>query len=191
MKNVFLFAALAFSLFSFVILGTTWTSDAAHSRLGFTVSHLGISEIYGAFGKFEATCTAEKADFTDAVIELSADIASINTGIEARDQHLQKSDMFDAEKYPTLNFKSTSVKKGKGKDLTVVGDLTLHGVTKSVTLTATYNGTVQHPMSKADVAGFKVKGKIKRLDFGIGAELPTMMVGDEINLIADLEMSKK
>ena len=191
MKNFLFIALLASSFYSFVVLATTWAVDGSHSRLGFTIPHMGISEISGYFGKFETTCVSEKADFTDAVIELTAEISSINTGSSMRDGHLQGEGFFNAEKYPNLTFKSTSVKKGKGKNLTIVGDLTLRGVTKSVTINALHNGTITNPKSNTELAGFKVTGKIKRSDFGVAADMPATMLGDEISLIADLEMAKK
>jgi polyisoprenoid-binding protein YceI len=191
-KLRFLPAAIALLLLvSFTVINTTtWSVDGAHSRLGFTINHLGIADINGSFGVFETKIHASKPDFSDAVVELSGDVSSINTGISMRDDHLKKPDFFDAEKYPKIIFKSTGFKKGTGKNYIVTGDLTMHGVTKPVSLTAVLNGTTTHPMSKKEMSGFKVTGTIKRSDFGIGGNFPAPMLADEVNIIADLEFSK-
>ncbi len=185
-------AAAFLLLTSFTVVNNiTWSVDGAHSRLGFTVNHLGIADINGNFGVFETKISTSKPDFSDAVVELSGDISSISTGISMRDDHLKKPDFFDAEKYPKFSFKSNSFKKGSGSNYVVTGDLTLHGVTKPVTLNAVLNGTTTHPMTKKEMSGFKVTGAIKRSDFGIGNSFPAPMLSDVVNLIADLEFSKE
>jgi polyisoprenoid-binding protein YceI len=188
-KFVILFSAvLALSAFATV---STWSNDKAHSSLGFTITHLGISDISGTFKNFEVSVNSSKDDFSDAVFELSADVASINTAIEMRDNHLKSADFFDAEKFPKLTFKSTSLKPA-GKDrYKLTGDLTLHGVTRPVTLDLWYRGTVTNPMSKAATSGFQVSGVIKRSDFGIGAGFPAPMLSDEVKIKADGEFTKK
>ena len=189
--KITLIAAVA-ALFSFtaVLEQFTYSLDASHSRLGFTVKHMGISDFNGNFGSFETKITTSKADFSDAVVELSADVNTINTGNEMRDGHLKTADFFDTEKYPKLTFKSTSFKLVKGKQYKIVGDLTLHGVTKKVELDALHYGSIEHPQSKKTVAGFKVTGVVKRSDFGIGAGFPAPGLSDEVNLIADLELGR-
>ncbi len=183
--------AVAAALLSFTVLEqATYSLDLAHSRLGFAVKHMGIADFNGSFNKFETKITTSKADFSDAVVELSADINSIYTGNEMRDGHLKTADFFDAEKYPTLTFKSTSFKLVKGKQYKIVGDLTLHGITKKVELDATHYGNVEHPQSKKMVAGFKVTGIVKRSDFGIAPSFTAPGLADEVNLIADLELGK-
>ena len=169
-KFAILFSAvLALSAFATI---STWSVDKAHSSLGFTITHLGISDIPGTFKNFEVSVNSSKDDFSDAVFELSADVASINTAIEMRDNHLKSADFFDVEKFPKLTFKSTSIKRA-GKDrYKLTGDLTLHGVTKPVTMDLWYRGTVNNPMSKAATSGFQVSGVIKRSDFGIGEKFP-------------------
>ncbi len=110
MKKIAIIAA-ALLVSAAASFAQTWKADNAHSRLGFAVSHLSISEINGNFNKYTAVITAAKDDFSDAAIEVNADIASINTDVEARDKHLKSPDFFDAEKFPTLSFKSTAFKK--------------------------------------------------------------------------------
>ena len=188
-KFAILFSAvLALSAFATV---STWSNDKAHSSLGFTITHLGISDISGTFKNFEVSVNSSKDDFSDAVFELTADVASINTAIEMRDNHLKSADFFDAEKFPKLTFKSTSLKPA-GKDrYKLTGDLTLHGITRPVTMDLWYRGTVTNPMSKAATSGFQVSGVIKRSDFGIGAGFSAPMLSDEVKIKADGEFTKK
>lgn len=188
MKKILFLTALVLSSLT-VFSQTTWTNDPAHSRLGFVVKHLTISEIDGRFADFSVKVTTSKADYSDAQIELTAKVASIDTDIEARDNHLRSADFFDAEKYPTLTFKSTSLKKvtkNKGK---LYGNLTFHGVTKAVVLDVQYFGTVVNSMNNADTAGFKIVGTIKRSDFNLGSQYPEAMISDEIKIIANAEFS--
>ena len=190
MKKVFITISAGLALMSFVILEVgTWGLDAAHARLGFSTTHMGVSEANGQFDKFDVKISASKEDFSDAVIELTAEAKSINTGLSMRDDHLRAADFFDVEKYPTISFKSSSVKKGKGNKLAIVGDVTMHGVTKKVVLVGKHNGTTKN-RAGAPLAGFEVTGLIKRSDFGIGASMPTTVVADEVYLNADLEVIK-
>jgi polyisoprenoid-binding protein YceI len=167
-----------------------WLTDKDHSKLSFTISHLMVSDVEGWFKTFEATVTAPGKDFTDAVVVMSADVNSINTESEARDKHLKSPDFFDAAKYPQITFKSKTFKKVDDSNYKVTGDLTMHGVTKNVELDALCRmGT--NPMNKKEIAGFKITGKINRTDFGVGASTPNAMIGDEVSIVANVELSKK
>lgn len=170
----------------------TWTVDKAHSKVGFTVTHLMLSEVDGNFKTFDAKITAAKPDLSDAVFDLTADINSVDTDNERRDGHLKSPDWFDAAKYPTLTFKSTSFKKVEGKKYKATGDLTMHGVTKPVTFDVTMNGPVtsESPRGKQEKAGFKINGMLKRSDFSLGSS-NTATVGDEIELKANGEFTKQ
>ena len=168
----------------------SWSMDKAHSQVMFGITHMGINTITGNFGTVSATLNSSKDDFSDAAIEFTADVNSINTGNEQRNTHLKSPDFFNAAQFGTLTFKSTSFKKIDDKNYQVIGDLTLHGVTKSVTLNATFNGSTVNPMSKKTVAGFKVTGTIKRTDFGIGSNFPAAMLSDEVALDANTEFVK-
>lgn len=191
MNKVFTVIAAALLLSFTVFDGPTWKADSVHSRFGFSVNHLGIANFNGSFKEYQLTVTGNTADLTGATVDLTATTASISTDNEMRDKHLKSADFFDAEKYPQFTFKSTSFKKAKGKDYTVTGDLTLHGVTKSVVLTATVVGTTVHPQSKKDMVGLRVTGVIKRSDFGIGAGFPAPMLADEVNIAGDFEFVKQ
>lgn len=166
----------------------TWKLDKAHAKLGFGITHMKISEVEGTFKNFDVTVNATKADFTDAQIELNADINSINTENDMRDNHIKGSDYFDAAKYPTLTFKSTSIKKTSGNNYKVSGVLTLHGVSKPVVLDAKLNGVGENPMSKKTTAGFKITGVIKRSAFGVGES--SAMLGDDVTLNSNIEIVK-
>ncbi len=183
--------AMAAVYMSFTLIqNTSWNYDTNHAKVGFTVTHMMVSDVEGYFKKATATLTSSKADFSDAVVEMSADANSIFTDNEKRDAHLQTPDFFDAAKYPTVKFKSFYFKKTKTPNTYFVkGDLTMHGVTKPVALTAVVRmGT--NPMSKQTVAGFKITGKLKRTDFGIGSSFPTAMVSDEVLINCNAEFIK-
>jgi polyisoprenoid-binding protein YceI len=180
----------AFLLFASAGFAQDWNWDKAHSQLNFSIVHMTINDIGGSFGTVSAKFTASKEDFSDAAIELTADVSSISTGNEQRNNHLKSPDFFDAAQFGTLTFKSTSFKNVGGKNYKLAGDLTLHGVTKPVVLDVVYNGTVTNPQSKKPVAGFKVTGSIKRTDFGIAPSFPSTGVSDEVKLNANAEFVK-
>lgn len=184
--------SVAVLLTSITAYAQTWTVDKAHAKVGFTVTHLMLSEVDGNFKTFDAKLTASKPDLSDAVIDLTADVNSINTENERRDGHLKSPDFFDAAKYPTLTFKSTSFKKVEGKKYKLMGDLTMHGVTKPVTLDAVLTGpvTMENPRGKQEKAGLKISGTLKRSDFGIGSS-STAVVSDEVELKAAGEFVKQ
>ncbi len=189
MKKIILSTA-ALLLATAATFAQDWSIDKAHSQVMFGITHLGVNTITGNFSGLTATLTSSKDDFSDAAITFTADVSTINTGNEQRNTHLKSADFFDATQYGTLTFKSTSFKKTGDKSYTVTGDLTLHGVTKPVTLTAVLNGTTINPQSKKTIAGFKVTGTIKRSDFGIGGNFPAAMLSDEVVLNANTEFAK-
>lgn len=184
------FSALLLSVSA--IAQTTWVQDPMHSKLGFTVTHLGIADVPGYFDEYEVTIISNKPDFSDAVIELSAETKSINTQVVPRDNHLRSADFFDVEKYPTMTFKSTSIKKLSKDNYELSGDLTIHGVTKPAKVNMLYRGTTANPNAKgAPVAGFQITGTIKRSDFGVGTGFPPPMISDEVRIKADGEFGHK
>ncbi len=159
-----------------------WKNDPPHSQLYFTVTHLGFNDISGTFDDVTVTATTSKPDFSDASIELTAQSSSINTLVEARNNHLKSVDFFDVEKFPTLTFKSTGLKKkGKGK-YKLSGNLTMHGVTKPVTLDLVYYGETVNPMSSKQTRSFQVTGTLKRSDFAIGDKFPEAIISDEVRI---------
>jgi polyisoprenoid-binding protein YceI len=170
---------------------TTWTVDRSHSKIGFSVAHMAVSEVEGNFKDFDATVVSKSEDFNGAEITFTAKTASIDTDNEKRDNHLKSPDFFDAEKHPELSFKGNLVKEGKKYKLK--GDLTMHGVTKPVTFDVTYGGSVD--TGRGVKAGFKVLGKLNRQEFGLtwSNKVPTgeLVVGDEVEIIAKIEVDKK
>jgi polyisoprenoid-binding protein YceI len=171
---------------------TTWTVDKAHAKVGFGVTHMMLTEVDGNFKTFDAKITSSKPDLSDAVVELTADVNSVDTDNERRDGHLKTADWFDTAKYPTLTFKSTSFQKVDGKKYKLMGNLTMHGVTKPITLDAVLTGpvTMDSPRGKQDKAGLKLSGTLKRSDFGVGSS-NTAVVGDEIEIKAAGEFNKQ
>jgi polyisoprenoid-binding protein YceI len=190
-KNAaFLVAALSALLFSFNNTErATWSLDKNHAKLGFTITHLMVSDVEGWFKSFDAKITSSADDFSDAQVEMTADVSSINTDNEMRDKHLKSPDFFDVAKYPGISFKSTTFRKVSDNIYKVTGDLTMHGITKTIELDAFCRmGT--NPNTKQTIAGFKITGMIKRTDFGIGTSMPTAMVSDEVSIVANAEFAK-
>ena len=182
-KSLLLLFAVCLSMSAFA--QSSWTVDKAHAKVGFTVTHLGISEVDGSFKAFDAKITASKEDFSDAVFEVTAETGSISTGNDFRDGDLKKPGGFDAEKFPTFTFKSTGITKSADKKFKLTGDLTLKGVTKPVTLDLTVMGTTTNRQGKK-LVGVKVSGTIKRTDFGVGG-MPAMVVSEDVELRASGE----
>lgn len=172
---------------------TTWKIDPAHSEINFKVKHLVISTVRGNFDNFDATIESNKEDFSDAIIKFEADVNSINTKNEQRDAHLKSADFFDAENHPKLIFKSTSIKKISDFEMQIKGNLSIRGITKEVTLDVIYNGTVSG-FGDAKVAGFEVRGKINRFDYGLQwnavTEAGGVVVSNEVKIEILAEFNK-
>jgi polyisoprenoid-binding protein YceI len=169
-----------------------WAIDAAHTHVGFTVSHLVVSEVDGNFKTFSGKTVLDEKDLTKSQVEFSIDTASVNTENADRDKHLRSADFFDAEKFPKITFKSTKITKA-GKGYKLKGELTIHGVTKEVTLDAQVSEAISSPFGK-QVRGVKLNGKIKRDDFGLTwnktLDKGGLAVGNEVTLIVKLELNK-
>jgi polyisoprenoid-binding protein YceI len=175
--------------------GTAWTVDPAHTSVTFGVRHMMVSTVRGEFQKVSGTVTWNPNRPEAAAIDVSIDVASINTREPQRDTHLRSADFFDVEKFPTIDFRSRGAKKKSGGGYEVAGDLTIHGVTRVVTL------DVEEPTGEhADPWGFirmgaSARTKIKRSDFGMTwntmLEAGGVIVGDEISLQLDVELQRK
>lgn len=164
---------------------TTYTIEPTHTQVLFSYSHLGFSNITLRFDKVEGSIVYDAAAPAKSSVSVSILTDSVNTGVAKFDEHIKSPDFFDVAKYPTATFKSTKVvAAGKGK-LQVTGDLTIHGVTKSVVMNATVNKIAEHPMRKVPAAGFDGSIKIKRSDFGMGAYTPA--VGDDVTIKITVE----
>ncbi|MDP4266439.1 MAG: YceI family protein [Bacteroidota bacterium] len=185
MKKIILLVLCSFLISTLLFSQNNYTFDKNHARLSFSVIHLGISNVEGIFKTFDVKFVTKKEDFTDARIEMTADVKSINTDIEMRDNDLRDS-WFDVAKYPILSFKSTSFKKIKGNRYQLKGNITIHGVTKPITFDVIYNGKVQNPSSKKYLCGFTITGKLNRNDFGVGKEL-IQFVSNEVEVKSNVE----
>ncbi|EHQ24972.1 YceI family protein [Mucilaginibacter paludis] len=188
MKKTILLGITALLCSLSVVAQHKYLLDKYHARVGFSATHFGISHVEGNFKTIDATLTAKKADFTDAVITFTADVNSINTDVDYRDKDLKSAGYFNAEKYPTLSFKSTSFKKTGPKSYKLAGNITIHGVTKAIVFNVIYNGTAVTAMKKP-TAGFTITGKLNRLDFGVGTAAVSSGVSNEIELRANIEFT--
>ncbi len=189
MKKIAVLLSAFVVLTAFTTVIGTWKNDKAHSQLAFTVTHLGISDVSGTFNDFDVSVTSSKEDFSDAVFELTAKVGSLDTRVEQRNNHLKSADFFDAEKYPTITFKSTSI-ENTGKDqYKLSGNLTIRDVTRPVTMDLVYRGTIDN--NKVATVGFQLTGTIKRSDFNVGSGFPAPMISDEVRIKADGEFTQK
>jgi polyisoprenoid-binding protein YceI len=194
MRKINLF--LAFLVFSAISLSaqTNWSIDKAHSKIGFSVSHLVITDVEGFFKEYDGKITSNGDDFSTAQIELSINTASIFTDNEGRDKHLRSDDFFNAEKFPKMTFKSKSISKINDNKFKLVGDLTIRDVTRQVELEVKYNGMVKDPWGNTK-AGFKVTGEVNRFDYNLrwntAIETGALVVGKEVELVIDLQLVKK
>jgi polyisoprenoid-binding protein YceI len=196
MKKNLLSLALAAVLgaASLPALAETWAADTAHSSVGFSVRHLMISNVKGSFGKFTATIDGNPADPASAKVSASIDIASVDTREPKRDEHLRSADFFDAAKFPTMTFTSTKVVETSPTTAKVTGNLTLHGVTKPVTLDVEYTAPIKNPWGMT-VLGATATGTINRKDFGVSFNKALdgggVMVGEDVKIQLELEFVKK
>jgi polyisoprenoid-binding protein YceI len=169
---------------------STWTSDAAHSEVDFSITHMSVSNVHGRFGKVAATLVFNEADVTKSTVTATIDTATVDTGESARDAHLKTDAFFDVTAFPTATFTSTSVAKN-GSGLTINGNLTLHGITKPVVLTAEGPRGPAPGMDHKPHAGFSASTTISRTAFGIGSKFPAAILGDDVKLTIELEVVKQ
>jgi polyisoprenoid-binding protein YceI len=176
---------------AFAQTAKTWNVDKMHSAVKFSVSHLVVSEVDGSFKIFDGSMVADNADFSNAKINFTVDVNSINTDNASRDGHLKADDFFNAEKYPAMTFKSTSFKKKSGNMYELTGDMTIRDVTKKVVFAVKYGGTANDPYGNTK-AGFKATGSINRLEYGLKwntlTEAGGAVVGADVDLTINLEM---
>lgn len=187
--------SILIALFSITLMSaqSKWNIDASHSSIRFAVDHMVISEIEGIFSTYEGSVITTTADFSDAKINFVVDVNSVNTDNAKRDEHLRGADFFETGNYPKMTFVSTSVQKTGNNKYNLKGNLTLHGVTKEITLGMTYGGTTKDPWGNTK-AGLKVTGVINRIDFGLKynsvLEAGSLMIGEEVAITAKVELVK-
>ena len=171
---------------------TEWTIDNSHTSVGFTVPHMVVSEVDGHFKQYKGQALLDEKNLQNSQVSFSIDAASVDTGDVKRDEHLRSPEFFDAAKFPQLTFKSTKITKA-GSSYKLQGDLTIHGITKNVTLTANVSDSVANPWGKL-VRAVKITGKIKRADFGLNwnkaLDKGGFVVGDTVDLNLKLELNR-
>ena len=171
-----------------------WQLDPSHSEIHFSAKHLMISTVRGRFHKFTATIDADEQNPTAAKIDVQIEAASIDTRDEKRDGHLRSPDFLDVDQFPYLTFKSTRVERIDENHGKLVGDLTMHGVTREVTLDVTAEGRGKDPWG-GERAGFTARTQIKRSDYGLtynqALETGGFLVGDDIKISIDVELVKQ
>jgi polyisoprenoid-binding protein YceI len=169
---------------------STWVPDKAHSEVGFSVLHLGLSNVRGHFGNIGGAIVLDESDITRSTVNVNIDASTVDTGVGPRDADLKGPNFFDVAQFPTATFVSTGVKKS-GSGLTVSGNLTLHGVTKPVILQVEGPTGPVPGMDKKPHSGFAATATISRTAFGIATKFPTTVVGDEVKLTIDLDVAKQ
>lgn len=189
---VFVLSALVLSLG--VAEAQTWKADLAHSRVGFSVTHMLIAEVDGRFTQFDVTLNQGKEDFSGSTIEAKIKTASVTTENETRDKHLRSDDFFNVEKYPEIQFKSTSFEKTGDRAYKITGDLTIRDVTKNVTLEAKYLGGVTDARGNTRIA-FRATTTINRFDFGVKwdrkLDAGGLIVSENVDITLNLELTKQ
>jgi polyisoprenoid-binding protein YceI len=172
----------------------TYKIDPAHSSVNFSIDHMVVNTVHGRFRQFEGTITVDP-DNNNALTAASGTIQakSIDTDIEKRDNHLRSPDFFDAEKFPTITFESTEVKKD-GNGMLLVGKFTMHGVTKDVSLPCTLKGPIKSPMGGM-IMGLEINAKLNRKDYGLtwnkAIEAGGLMVGEDVTIQINAELGKQ
>lgn len=171
-----------------------WTIDPVHSEILFKVRHMMITNVTGTFDRFEATMYSSEADFSDAEISFEAEVKSVNTRNEQRDEHLRSNDFFDAELHPKLTFKSKSFKKIDGSSYEMTGDISLKGVVKEIALAVNFTGVVIDPWGQVK-SGFEMETILKRADFGLNwnaqSEDGSIVLSEEVKLQVTAQMIKQ
>jgi polyisoprenoid-binding protein YceI len=192
-RSIFLFALVILGAGPLMAQKSGWMLDKAHSSIGFSVRHMVISEVTGNFKDFDISFTSSKDDYSDATVDASIRVASINTDNERRDGHLKTDDFFNAEKFPQIKFKSTSFENVGENKYKITGDLTVRDVTKKVTFDAVYNGTIKAPWG-ATVSSWKATLAVNRFDYGLkwnkAIETGGLIAGDTVNITLNLELNK-
>lgn len=172
---------------------TTWTLDTAHSEVGFKVKHMMISNVKGHFDKFDVNFETEGEDFSTASINVKIDTSSVNTANEQRDGHLKSADFFESDAFAFMTFTSKSMEKISEDEFVLTGDFTIKNITKEIKMNVEFGGILKDPWGNQK-AGFTLTGKINRKDWGLtwNAALETggILVGDDVNLICEIQFAK-
>lgn len=169
-----------------------WTLDKMHSGITFSVQHMVIAEVTGKFREFNVTVSTVKEDFTDATIDATIDVKSIDTGNERRDSHLHTDDFFNAEKFPAIKFRSTAFEKVSDRSYKIEGLLTIRDTTKEVTIDASLNGVIA--TGRGSRSGWKATLAINRFDYGLkwnkAVDTGGLVVGETVTITFNMEFVK-
>lgn len=169
----------------------TWKIDATHSEVGFKVKHLMITNVSGSFTSFEGVVHADSEDFHDARITFEADVNSVTTHNQQRDEHLRTADFFDGERFPRIRFVSRQVKKVDEQHFRLIGDLTIRDQSHVIELAVVYNGSTRDPWGQIK-AGFELDGRLHRSDYGLRWSATTeaggLILGDEVKLHMSIQL---
>jgi polyisoprenoid-binding protein YceI len=193
----FITAATVISIMLLPVLSRadTWTIDPEHSNIGFKVRHMMVSNVKGNFGVFSGTAEINDTDIAVSSVKVKIDTTSINTGVVKRDNHLRSPDFLDTARYPHMTFTSRKVEKAGQERLKVYGDLTIHGVTKQVVLDVDGPSKAYKDPWGNFRRGATASTSINRRDFGLAwnkvLETGGVLVGDEVNIILEIEMIKQ
>jgi polyisoprenoid-binding protein YceI len=170
-----------------------WEIDAAHSGVRFTVRHMVIAKVHGQFTRWSGTLELDPSNLTASKVEVKIDAASIDTRDAARDAHLRSAEFLDADKYPTMDFRSTRIEEARAKRYKVRGDLTIRGVKREIVLATVFGGQGKDPRGGERI-GFEATTKIERKDFGLqwstALEAGGVLVGDTVDVSVEIEAKK-
>lgn len=167
----------------------SYSVETTHTLVQFSVNHFGINDFFGTFPGASGSLSIDPKNIPATKLDVSVPVATVSTTNAVLDKELVSADWFDAAKYPTMRFTSTKVVQTGAKSATITGNLTIHGVTKPVTLNATFNAAAVNPISKAYTLGFKATGSINRTEFGVSKYAP--LVSDETTITITSAFEKK
>lgn len=194
MKTIITIAAVLFTLNAATAQTTSWQIDPVHSSITFGVDYMVLTEVTGNFSDFGGTLQQHGGDFTKSKVNVSIKTSSINTENEKRDGHLRSPDFFDAQKFPEITFASKSFEKQTANEYQIMGDLTMHGVTKPVVISAKYTGQAKDPWGNTR-QGFKGTTTINRADFGIKynsvLETGSLLIGENVDVTLNIQLIKQ
>ena len=192
MKRITWILFTVFVATAFASAQSDWKLDKVHSSITFTVNHMVISQVTGSFKDFTVALKSAKEDFSDAQVQSTIKVSSLSTDNTMRDGHLKSDDFFNAEKFPEINFKSTSFEKLGDKKYKITGDLTIRDVTKNVTFDAVLNGTMK--TERGMLSAWKATTTINRFDYNLKwsktLETGGLIVGQDVTITLNLELNK-
>ncbi|MCU0697491.1 MAG: YceI family protein [Myxococcaceae bacterium] len=186
--------AVLSALVSLSALAAPWEIDTSHASATFSVKHFGVSNVNGTLGPVTGMVELDDADPSKGKIDATIDVKAIDTKWAKRDEHLRSPDFFEVDKFPTMTFKSTKITKVSKTKLKIVGDLTIHGVTKPVTLDAEVTPEIKNPFSGNPTRAVTASAVLNRQDFGLKWQAPAeavKVVGDEVKVAIELELVQK